>query len=105
MTLSGTRTRGLLVLPTCYIFSFNLTFKLDFFYCCHFEIRLLFQVTLDLKATIFKLMHKIKAIYLALKIRPVMTLTFKVTLSKKLEFSTWQKKYSNCEQDSFILKI
>ena len=38
-------------------------------------------MTLSLKATIFKLMHKIRAIYLAKKIGPDMTLTFKVTLS------------------------
>ena len=50
-------------------------------------------MTLNLKATLFKLMHKIRAVYLAIKIRPDMTLTFKVTLSKKVEFSNLGEKY------------
>ena len=82
MTSSGTRARGLLVLPTCYIFQFDLSCKFEFFYCSHFEIRLLFQVTLNLKATIFKLMHEIRATYLSNKMKPGMNLSFKVTLSK-----------------------
>ena len=84
MTLSGTRTRGLLVLHICYIhvFQFDLSCKFEFFYCSHFEIRLLFQVTLNLKATIFKLMHEIRATYLSNKMKPGMTLSLKVTLSK-----------------------
>ena len=61
---------------------------------------------MNLKATIFKLMHKIRAIYLAIKIRRDMTLTFKVTLSKKVEFSNLAEKlkYSKFEQDSFNIK-